>query len=1667
MSRQESVEADVRVPRGTGEVGQVFENHYGYFADKAGEVATQQQSGETAIRREYSGRVVFELLQNALDRADERVEVRLVPSDVTGEEHVLVVANDGLPVRVDRNYEYRNQSGLAGEDRQRSDFNALCSVHTSNKSSEDSIGTKGIGFRSVFSLETHVRVWSRFADRGGWWGLEMHSPLDFPTWEERQAEPTVARGIKNFLNDVELPPIDDGELRPSYHFPLPIAAETAPPSFDDETDLSTVVAVPVPDKHVEQVTDSITEFRDRHLLFTGLDPGNRNVTVRFQTPDQSFSLPTWPSSDTELSVGWHDWSITHWQSEALSDLAEEAKYEASEPGAAVAWPPTHQSARGDGESGTKSVVYGYLPTLIDGPFGADFHGDFQLSIDRTNIRYDDEVMGPYNERLVQIGAELHLLEAVRRVPGLVEAIEWEFIDPTDVERVPDGIDETRDRPDFWHFLNPNFDGGKTGDIAVAHVAELLFDPDFGAEDPEKYDRWARLAAGYFEQRDEWPTETYQSFWAAVQGWVDHFCSTKTRQKTWRRTAEALCDALRETEASVAPVKLGTSQESSDGLSAVPLPSKGGSVGTDGQPSRNDRELFLWTADDGLLTLPRALQADNRAVTAYDFPSDLYERTPNALGVTKFSRWEVLAELQQLPNSIDSWSHEPLKAGSDTTPEETAELQLELIRFACQLYRLDTGGNQQAPSTSDDYDTGWRMHNEPSDNARSAGRALATLFLPTTEGRWEPARQLTRDRVATDQLDMLPSDVDLDAFLSFLGVAPEPPDDGVEITLIEGGEEGRVAPRAVPPKLTPAGPGRRDATLGTLPDSSGVEDPEAWQRSLHAAWDDWLESLIRLEREAVASEDITCRTELVRTLRDRPWYPAQTEAMEEQMGAIPPVVMEPSPGSVAPKEIVVHVPQQNQLPKPLWSVADTAETSEMLRALGAIDGLDEDSLRRDGSDPSFRILNSLQQLPLERIEEQARLRRSLVRLFNRVLNAIVRGDNTNRGETALHLLTYQGADARDSGIALSDRRLQWQSLDEPAWIAAGNAEQGTMRRYFPETPLVAATVPTQVLNDYAPLTDRGIELERTVRSDPPGGTSDEIAAEVAETFADIIPELLALADAATDLEIDMDEVAERWGPDRFRHAENVWLEVRATLGDEQIDASQFKTSRGQALVTGEDHRAIVFDTPEGSSNPPLDAFGEPLALLLFAEEGKEVGSLFARALQCYTDGPERLRALLEEKGAVALVETYERAFDGLSPKEHDLLVERVESALAGLGLTLESTATSRLRALSPADLDPTEVEAGLTESEVNEVLDAIELPDSRDWGPYRPRFRCRDTNRADWEHWVDTHRNTLIPYLLDLLHENRVADVDEETIDGWLDEEIPEKACARIDFTPERAVTSWLDSLDIDGAEIPEPRQLTEELERYATSFGRVTEVLDPDDAGFVKAPRADPEPNQTERPAPDDEDYMHEHRAQMAVGQDAELAALPDVVERTQECLDDVLTGEELETIRGTEVATLEDAIDVLCWPFSDGLVTETHVRETLEEYGKDGADEERLLSEALHISEVWDGAGFDLVGLSLDEDGRLQPARYEIKSVSGDGAKRRVHLSKNQFAVYESVHREETGRTFAGDWQLLGIQSDGSAINLTAWLADLPTDALAALRNEGFEHDGLVLEFSRADVTE
>lgn len=1653
MPETSSTDIGGKAPTTRKEIRAVFREHYGYFSDKDGEIAHQQQSGETAIRREYSGRVVFELLQNALDRAENTVIVRLAKASGTESAYQLIVANDGPPIHVDPDYSYHKPPDAWGRAARRPDFNALCSLHTSNKSPEESIGTKGIGFRSVFSMDTYVRVWSQFADRDRWWGLEMHSPQDLETWNRRCGETAVERGVETYLSDIALPPVDESEQRPSYHFPLPLAAEGRPTDVDVDSDVSTAVVVPVPANRKDALVESITEFKTRHLYFTGLDAQNRDIRVQFETPNESFTRTSWPEDTGEP----RPWSILYWNSSELRELAHDAEHEISEPGAAVAWPPKHQEAIGEDEESMTPAVYGYLPTLVDGPFGADFQGDFQLSIDRTNLRLDDDTMGPYNERLIQAATELHLLQVIKRQPGLTEVVDWGVITPDSVEQAPAGVEPDSERPDLWYFLNPGFAQSKAGEVAVDHLAELLFDPDCGQQDPPKYRLWAQFVAGYFDQRDRWPEETYRSFWAAVLEWVDYLWHTQSRGKTWRKVAVAMCDALREEDAAVAAIVEDGGHP--EGVEAVPLPGTADPVEEGGQPERKDRAVFVRTADDGRLVLPTALQADDRAVTTYEFPSVLYEDKPNALGATPFNRWAVLSELRQLPNSLDDWSYEPLiPAGDDDT--DAGDWQRELIRFAAQLYRLETGGNQDPPSASESYDTGWRMRNEFSKNARRAGRALATLFLPTIDGQWEPARQLTRDQVDVDRLGKVDDKVDLESFLAFLGVSPSPPEDGVRLTLVEGGPDGRVEPRERPPTLAAAGRGRPDATLGNLPPAEKpASDPNAWQQSLQAAWGDWLEPLVAIEREALESEEITSRTNLRDTLEDRPWVPVAEG--DDTTGVLKPELDRHPPAAVPPENVTLHVPQQTQYPKLLWSLTATADAASMLRQLGAIAGLDEDILKANSAAPAFRLLETLRDHDPSSIADPRR-QQTLVNLFDRILNAVVEGDSTNRGATDFSLLTHREADVEEGAVALAERHLRWRPLDEPGWVAGTPADQEMMRRYFPTVPLVAGTVAPQSLEDYPPLADRAIRVERTVHSDPPGGFQDDMAEAVADKLGSLAPQLLALADATRPFDIDLETVADRWGPDRFRHADNVWREVTARFDGDTRTEREFEDEQGRALVTGDDHRTIIFDSEDGTRYPPLDTFGEPLAELLLEDQGREVGDLFARALQIAASDDSSLEAFVDQKGATPLVDTYERVFDQLTDEERELLRDATATALDEEDITLNTDAVNHLRRLTPRDIELPDSQPSLTETDINRALDAVDLPDTRDWEWYRPRFRCYELHTSEWQSWFADHEDQLVPYLLKIVHKGGLGDYDTETLTDRLITYVRNDECEKVAFQPEVAVINWLGTLelDIEASEIPDPESLEAEFEDHGTTFKPIQEIKDITDTDITEASLERARPNKKGSGVFNLEDDTERKRAQMAYGQGAEDVARREIVDRTVAALDTVRESDHTLTVQGTEVNDIEDAVDVLCWPFYDGGVTESQVREYLEEFVATG--DRTALGDALHISKVWDGAGFDLIGLGL-ADGRLQPVRYEIKALSDDLSEAKVYLSKNEYAVYQAVHDDENdNQNRAGEWRLQGVTESGVAYDLTSSLAGLPDEALAALRDNGFDHDGLILTLER-----
>jgi hypothetical protein len=735
-----------RVPT-TSELRQVFRNHHHYYEGQQGEVALGQNRGEQAVRRQHAGREVFELLQNGLDRAESRVEVRLVERE--GGDFVLVVANDGVPVRVDPDYDYQNPPEQS--DQRRPDFNALCSLHTSNKSPDESVGNKGIGFRSVFSLSSRVRVWSRMRDQSRWWGLEMHAPMTCSRWEERLADSEAVRRGHEHVWEEPRPQVDIDEKRPSYHFPLPIWSDGEPGVVEQMEEISTAVVVPVPEQRLDSIEESVANLEAAHLAFVGLFEDRRDLTIRFRTSTRSFTKRVWfADEEAGHADGGRGRRLAHWHSGALAEEADRADLDVSEPGAAVHWPARDPAFGGQSEQdiaqSRRALVYGYLPTLVESAFGVDIHADFQLRMDRTGLRLEDEKVGSYNRALVDAAAELHLWALWSHLGLDPDHLDWEIVDPDEV-RLEAPEDRRALRPDFWCFVDPDDADSTAARRVVDHLADLLFEGGNGRSS-DYWQPWARMAEAFFGAREEWPRATYDAFWRASKHWVDHACWCNSGNKTWRKHAATMADALREREVPVAPVVGRSEVPDQRPVRAIPLPARGSTVEA-GSGRRHRRALFLRTGgEDSALELPEALREAGRAVTAFNFPADLTERPPQPLGARRFRRWLVLRELRQLPNNLDDWQPSPLAGDA----KEAAGLQRELLRLAAELYTLQTSSHTEPPADADGFGPGWRVkHHEHSDAARGAGRAVATLFLPTTEGHWEPARQLTVDRVDPERL----------------------------------------------------------------------------------------------------------------------------------------------------------------------------------------------------------------------------------------------------------------------------------------------------------------------------------------------------------------------------------------------------------------------------------------------------------------------------------------------------------------------------------------------------------------------------------------------------------------------------------------------------------------------------------------------------------------------------------------------------------------------------------------------------------------------------------------------------------------------------------------------------------------------------------------------------
>lgn len=97
------------------------------------------------VTKEYRGRAVMELLQNAYDVLDPaggvgQCRISFVLNS-SAEQPELLVANSGRPFRLE-------------------DFIGICHLAQSSKPPEENIGNKGLGFRSVHELTTRPEIWS-------------------------------------------------------------------------------------------------------------------------------------------------------------------------------------------------------------------------------------------------------------------------------------------------------------------------------------------------------------------------------------------------------------------------------------------------------------------------------------------------------------------------------------------------------------------------------------------------------------------------------------------------------------------------------------------------------------------------------------------------------------------------------------------------------------------------------------------------------------------------------------------------------------------------------------------------------------------------------------------------------------------------------------------------------------------------------------------------------------------------------------------------------------------------------------------------------------------------------------------------------------------------------------------------------------------------------------------------------------------------------------------------------------------------------------------------------------------------------------------------------------------------------------------------------------------
>ena len=388
------------------------------------------------VAQEYRGRCVLELLQNAHDAlADHSTDgpQRISFVLTTSPKPELLIANSGQPF-------------------QRENFDGICQLGQSPKSPNESVGNKGLGFRSVLEVCTRPEIWSSSPKAGGAafdfrfdpdvgelvvasirdlevLGLEAKSPFD----SRRALVDWTPDQLKAYREGLAMAHVDAcqeaKESLSPYMLPLPIEHRVGEVDKLLRDGHATVIRLQLDGgrqgtEAIHSVMEQLEDLDAHSLVFLSkidkliieIDGERRTLTRTVEaeptcrigertTREQIIISSSGPELDGGSLQRFHVWNRTFGGEPDPEQMAQVAACTEHLPNR---WPEVNRVTVGvaveEAEEPSKGVFVIFLPTDVTTGTGAYINAPFYGSLGRDQIQLDDS----YNGLLLRIVLDLIL-----------------------------------------------------------------------------------------------------------------------------------------------------------------------------------------------------------------------------------------------------------------------------------------------------------------------------------------------------------------------------------------------------------------------------------------------------------------------------------------------------------------------------------------------------------------------------------------------------------------------------------------------------------------------------------------------------------------------------------------------------------------------------------------------------------------------------------------------------------------------------------------------------------------------------------------------------------------------------------------------------------------------------------------------------------------------------------------------------------------------------------------------------------------------------------------------------------------------------------------------------------------------------------------------------------